>query len=146
MAESHWEERVDALNAAGYTRYQERTATMLGDLAEFAEGRWDGDLRKLREEAGRDPRRERDLLTELKGLGDVGVDIFFREAQIAWKELRPFADRRALDASTELGLGGDARALEKLASGPKQFVSLVAALVRTALDSDYDEIMSAAGS
>jgi len=32
LAESTWEERVEALNEAGYTRYQERTATMLGEL------------------------------------------------------------------------------------------------------------------
>jgi hypothetical protein len=47
-------------------------------------------------------------LKEFKGLGDVGVDIFFREVQVAWQELRPFADRRTLDAAGRLGLPKDA--------------------------------------
>lgn len=145
MAGSTWEERVEALNQAGYARYQERTATMLGDLAEHVGERWGGDLRRLREEAEREPRRERALLKEVKGLGDVGVDIFFREIQVAWPELRPFADRRALQAAQRLGLGGDAAALARLTSGPAELTRLVAALVRTALERDQDEVLAAAG-
>ena len=33
MGEASWQDRVDALNRGHYTRYQERTATMLGDAA-----------------------------------------------------------------------------------------------------------------
>jgi endonuclease III len=143
MAESTWEQRVDALNAAGYTRYQERTATMLGDLTEHLQDRWSGDLRKLRDEADRDPKVERKLLKELKGLGDVGVDIFFREAQVAWDELAPFADKRAIDAAGRLKLGKDVDGLAKLA-GEKRFPRLVAALVRTELDDDYDAVRESA--
>lgn len=142
LAESSWEDRVEALNEAGYTRYQERTATMLGDLAETVLERWGGDLRRLREEAGRDPARERRLLKEVKGLGDTGVDIFFREVQVAWEELQPFADRRALDAARRLDLGTEPRDLSKLADG--RFPQLVAALVRTELGDDYDEVRRAA--
>jgi hypothetical protein len=47
--------------------------------------RYRGDLRRLRAEAGQDPQRERQLLKVVKGLGEVGVDIFFREAQVAWE-------------------------------------------------------------
>jgi hypothetical protein len=143
LADSTWRERVAALNDAGYTRYQERTATMLGELAETARERWKGDLRKLREEAERDPKRERRLLKQVKGLGDTGVDIFFREAQVAWDELRPYADRRALDAARRLRLGGDPAALARLADG-EDFPRLVAALVRTELAKDHDEIRAAA--
>jgi hypothetical protein len=139
---STWEQRVKALNDAGYTRYQERTATMLGDMTQTLLERWDGDLRKLREEAERDPKRERTLLKKLKGLGDVGVDIFFREAQVAWDELDPFADRRARDAAKRLGLGSDPEQLRKLADG--KFPQLVAALVRTELSDDYDAVRDAA--
>lgn len=146
LADSTWEQRVDALNDAGYTRYQERTSTMLGDLAEHALERWGGDLRKLRDEAERDPRRERRLLKEMKGLGDVGVDIFFREAQVAWDELVPFADRRALDAARRLKLGGDAEALQKLAGDKRELTRLVAGLVRTELDDDYGAVREAARS
>jgi hypothetical protein len=143
MAASTWEQRVRALNEAGYTRYQERTATMLGDLTDHLLDRWGGDLRKLREEAERDPKRERRLLKEFKGIGDVGVDIFFREAQVGWEELFPFADRRALDAAGRLKLGKDVKGLVRLA-GEKEFPRLVAALVRVELDDDYAEIRKAA--
>jgi endonuclease III len=143
MADSTWRQRVSALNDAGYTRYQERTATMLGDMAETVLDRWNGDLRKLREEAERDPKSERKLLKQLKGIGDTGVDIFFREVQAAWDEVRPFADRRALEAARRLDLGGDPKALARLAKG-RDFDRLVAALVRTELADDYGEIRDAA--
>jgi hypothetical protein len=143
MAESTWEQRVKALNDAGYTRYQERTATMLGDLTEHLLERWGGDLRKLREEAEREPKRERRLLKEFKGVGDVGVDIFFREVQVGWDELFPFADRRALDAAGRLKLGKDANGLVKLA-GENDFPRLVAALVRVELEDDYDAVRESA--
>ena len=143
LAESTWEQRVEALHEAGYTRYQERTATMLGDLTEHLLERYGGDLRKLREEAERDPKAERRLLKEFKGLGDVGVDIFFREAQVAWDELLPFADRRALDAAGRLKLPKDPGKLAELV-GAKEYPRLVAALVRVELDDDYDAVRRAA--
>jgi hypothetical protein len=143
LAESTWKQRVEALNAAGYTRYQERTATMLGDLTDHLLDRWNGDLRRLREAAGRDPKAERKLLLEFKGVGDVGVDIFFREAQVAWRELFPFADRRALDAAGRLQLPKDAKRLARLA-GEREYPRLVAALVRVELDDGYAEVRDAA--
>ncbi len=83
LAGSTWEERVRVLDRSGYARYDERTATMLGQASELLLERYGGDLRRLREEAGRDPNRERALLRQLKGLGNVGIDIFFREVQVA---------------------------------------------------------------
>ena len=62
LGESTWKERVQALNDAGYTRYQERTATMLGETTEELLERYKGDLRRLRDEAERDAGRERKLL------------------------------------------------------------------------------------
>jgi hypothetical protein len=143
LAESTWEQRVKALNEAGYARYQERTATMLGDLTNHLLDRYNGDLRKLREEAGRDANAERKLLKEFKGLGDVGVDIFFREAQVAWDEIAPFADKRALDAAGRLKLPKDAGKLADIV-GAKDYPRLVASLVRVALDDDYDAVRAAA--
>jgi hypothetical protein len=140
MAGSTWDQRVTELNQAGYARYQERTATMLGDLSEFVLERWQGDLRKLREEAERGPRQERILLKEVKGLGDVGVDIFFREVQLIWPEVAPFADRRALRTSQRLGLGGSAQELRRLVDADAEFTRLVAALVRAGFEGDIQEI------
>ena len=144
LAESTWEQRVRALNEAGYTRYQERTATMFGDLTDRLLEEYDGDLRALRDAAERDPAEERKRLKAFKGLGDVGVDIFFREVQVAWDELHPFADRRALDAAQRLGLRKDPKKLADLAGGPDRFARLVAALVRVELEGDADEVRKAA--
>ena len=108
MVATTWEQRTRVLKHAGYARYDESTSRMLGDTAHLLLDRYDGDLRKLRAAAERDPARERKLLKECKGLGDVGVSIFFREAQIAWDELYPFVDKRALQAAGRLELESEA--------------------------------------
>jgi hypothetical protein len=143
LAATSWRERARVLNQHGYARYDERTASMLGDACELLLDRYRGDLRRLRAEAGQDPKRERRLLKEVKGLGDVGVDIFFREAQVAWEELFPFVDRRAARAARQLGLDPDPRALAA-GRNPEAFVRLVAALVRTGLAGDHDAMLEAA--
>lgn len=139
MAESTWEQRTRVLNRSGYARYDESTSRMLGESATMLVERYGGDLRKLREAAGEDPQEERKLLKEFKGLGDVGVDIFFREAQATWSELYPFLDKRALDAAGELGLPKDPAALAETVSR-RDFPRLATALARTALAHDADEI------
>jgi hypothetical protein len=143
MADASWEERTRTLNQAGYARYDESTSRMLGDTAEMLLDRYRGDLRRLRDAAERDPGRERALLKECKGIGDVGADIFCREAQIAWDELFPFADRRALGAASRLGLEDDTGKLARRVSR-KDYPRLLAALVRTCLANDFDEVLRAA--
>src|SRR5919201_5970008 len=106
-----WAQRVRVLNRSGYARYDESTSRMLGEDCELLLDRYGGDLRRLREAAGREPRRERALLKEFKGMGDVGVDIFFREAQVAWEELYPFVDRKARQAAQRLGLPSEPASL-----------------------------------
>jgi hypothetical protein len=142
LAATSWEQRVRVLNQHGYARYGDRASAMLGDACALLLDRYGGDLRALRERAGRDPGGERTLLKQVKGVGDVGVDIFFREVQVTWDELYPFADPRALDAAKQLGLGSD---LGKLAGGGdrERFARLVAGLVRVRLGHDYDEVLEA---
>ena len=142
MAASTWEQRTRTLNRSGYARYDESTSRMLGYDADLLLERYGGDLRKLREEANRDPNRERAFLKEFKGIGDVGVDIFFREAQIAWDEIFPFADKRALQAARRLDLGADARALARHVER-REFPRLVAALVRVSLSKAEREALLA---
>jgi endonuclease III len=132
MAESTWERRTMTLNKAGYARYDGRTSDMLGETTRMLLDRYNGDLRNLREEAERDPGQERRLLKDFKGMGDVGVDIFFREVQVVWEEVFPFADRRALEGARRLGLKEDPEELLRLV-GRRDFPRLVAALVRIRL-------------
>jgi hypothetical protein len=56
MSEASWQDRVDALGRGHYRRYDERTATMLGESADLLSRKWHGDLRRLRDEAGGDAR------------------------------------------------------------------------------------------
>lgn len=140
MADASWADRARVLNEAGYARYDERTSRMLGETAQLLLDRYRGDLRQLREEAGHDPAAERRLLEECKGVGDVGVDIFFREAQRAWTELYPFADARTLQAADRLGLPRDPRDLSGLVDGPPEFVRLINGLIQVDLDGAYDAL------
>ena len=113
-------------------------------VEDINEARELGDLRKLRARAERDPERERELLKEFKGIGDVGAGIFLREVQVAWDELYPFADDRVLDAARRLKLGGSAREIERLAGSRRDYVRLVAGLMRVRLQKDFAEVREAA--
>jgi hypothetical protein len=131
MAAASWQDRVDALGRGHYRRYDERTATMLGTGARLCLDRWRGDLRRLHRAAGGQPQALRRLLTEFPGIGPTGADIFLREVQIVWPDVRPFADRRALDGAKRLGLPTDPRGLAGLVGGA-DFGRLASALVRVA--------------
>ena len=143
MADTTWEQRVKVLNANGYARYDESTSRMLGDTVDLLLSEYDGDLRKLREAAERKPSKERRLLKGFTGIGDVGVNIFFREAQLAWPELYPFADKAALTAAKRLGLGETTESLAGMVDR-EDFPRLVAALVRVHLAKAYDDIAAVA--
>ncbi|WAU83783.1 endonuclease [Streptomyces sp. Qhu-G9] len=133
MADAGRQERVDALGRGGYRRYDERTATQLGDGAELLLTRWGGDLRRMREAAGGDPAELRGLLREIPGLGPAGVDIFLREVQRVWPEVSPHLDAKALQGAARLGLPERPDRLVELAGDTEPAV-LAAALVRAALD------------
>jgi hypothetical protein len=127
-----WQERVDALGRAHYKRYDESTATALGDGAQLLLDRWHGDLRRLRAEADGSPARVRELLQEFPRIGPVGAEIFCREAQGVWSELRPSFDRRALTGAADNSLPRDPDRLAALVA-PDELPNLAAALVRSTL-------------
>lgn len=144
MADSTWEQRTKVLNQSGYARYDESTSRMLGATVDHLLDAYGGDLRKLRDEAERHPRRERELLKRCKGIGDTGVDLFFREVQIVWDELDPFADDRATSSAAALGLPDTPQALRQLAGDVEAHVRLVSAAVRSSLAKDTDEVLDIA--
>jgi hypothetical protein len=133
MLDATWQQRVDALGRAHYVRYDESTATALGDGARLLLDEYRGDLRRLRDEAGGDVAMLRSLLRKLPRLGPVGADIFCREAQQVWPELRPYLDRKALDGAKKVGLPTDPDRLARLA-GQDDVARLSAALIRVSLD------------
>lgn len=144
MAAASWQDRVDALGRGHYRRYDERTATMLGKGAELCLQRWRGDLRRLHREADADLGRLRELLMEFPGIGPTGADIFLREVQAVWPDVRPFVDRRVVEGARRMGLPDEPDRLARLADG-NAFARLASALVRVSLESKLaDELMAAA--
>ncbi|MFF9115231.1 endonuclease [Streptomyces massasporeus] len=135
MARASWQERVDALGRGGYRRYDERTATQLGEAAELLNDRWGGDLRRLRREADGEVPELRRLLQEFPGMGPAGAGIFLREAQGVWPEAAPSLDAKALQGAERLDLPRDPERLTELAGDTDPAV-LAAALVRAAMDKD----------
>lgn len=143
MAQSDWQDRVDALGRAHYVRYDESTATALGEGAQMLPDRFHGDLRKLRDQAAGDTGKLRELLQEMPRIGPVGADIFCREVQDVWPELRPFFDERSLQAAEKLGLPHTPRGLAGLVP-PKDLARLAAALVRVSLSKEAARELRAA--
>ncbi|KAL8898027.1 MAG: hypothetical protein Q9192_002285 [Flavoplaca navasiana] len=111
LTRSTWEERTDVLTSGGYTRYREKTSTALGDLAQLVVEKYNGDLNHLLSKASSDPTRIRQLIKEIKGIGNVGVDIFFNTAQSIWPCLAPFIDPRSMKTAKQCGIGDDVRAI-----------------------------------
>jgi hypothetical protein len=137
MLDATWRQRVAALGRAHYVRYDESTATALGDGARLLLDEFGGDLRKL---------RGADLAAGLRRfprLGPVGVDIFCREAQAVWPELRPYLDKKTLDGAKKLGLPTDPDALAALTTG-RNLSRLAAALIRVSLDDKLADAVRAA--
>jgi hypothetical protein len=133
MLEASWQQRVDALGQAHYVRYDESTATALGDGAQLLLDEYKGDLRRLRDQADRDVTTLHRLLRKVPRLGPVGVDIFSREAQQVWPELRPYLDRKALDGARRIGLPAEPDRLAALVD-KVDLARLAAGLVRVSLD------------
>ncbi|WP_131738085.1 endonuclease [Actinomadura roseirufa] len=143
MAKLTWQQRVDALGRGHYVRYDESTATRLGETAHAVLDKYDGDLRKLAIEAGRDPRKAARLLREFPGIGPTGVDIFCREVQAMWPWLRPYVDSQVKKGAERVGLPSDP---EELASKvpDKDLARLTAALVRVSRDKRLADTVKAA--
>lgn len=136
MLDASWQDRVDALGRAHYVRYDESTATALGEGAQLLLDEHRGDLREIRGDG---------LAGELRRfprLGPVGVDIFCREAQAVWPELRPYLDRKTLDGAKRIGLPADPGKLAKLAGD--DVPRLAAGLVRVSLDRRLADAVRAA--
>jgi hypothetical protein len=137
MLDASWQDRVDALGRAHYVRYDESTATALGDGAKLLLDEYGGDLRKIR---GDDLDKH---LRRFPRLGPVGVAIFCREAQAVWPELRPYLDKKTLDGAKKVGLPTDPAKLAKLVRAD-DMARLAAALVRVSLDSKLAKAVNTA--
>lgn len=132
-----WQERVDALGRGHYVRYDESTATRLGDTAQLVLDNYGGDLRNLATESENDRSRLQELLQRFPGIAAAGADIFCREAQAVWPWLRPFLDAHAVKGAERLGLP---KAPDKLAAQVRDgdLARFAAALVRVGHSRDLE--------
>ncbi|ASU84202.1 endonuclease [Nocardiopsis gilva YIM 90087] len=138
MAELDWQDRVDALGRGRYVRYDESTATRLGECARIVLDEYNGDLRRLADEAGGDRRPLSTALRRFPGIGPTGATMFCREAQAVWAWLCPFADDLSLRGAERVGLPASEPELGGLV--PKQdTAALAAGLVSIARDADLAE-------
>lgn len=133
MLEAGWQQRVDTLDRAHYVRYDESAATALGDGAELAINTYKGDLRRMRASGSSPERQLRAALQRFPRIGPVGADIFCREVQAIWPELRPYLDPRALKGARLLDLPADPQRLARMVPDA-DLARLAAALVRVSLD------------
>jgi len=81
----------------------------------------DGDLNNLLKKA--DGRREktRTLMKEIKGIGDLAVELFFDSVQSVWPSIAPFIDSRSLQTAKEVGIRADMDGIwNALHQDPKQ--------------------------
>lgn len=137
MVDADRDEVVDVLGGLGYPDPDaDRIATGLTDAALHVLHDHGGDPGGIRQDVGADPQREREELSRFVGVRDRSVDNFFREIQLLWPELRPFADKTALDAADRLDLGGDADTLRGHVDSEEGFVRLADALERAREEED----------
>ncbi|KAJ6144630.1 hypothetical protein N7470_008525 [Penicillium chermesinum] len=96
LSKSTWEERTDVLREGGYNRYREQCSTNLGSLADLVTDKYED---------------ARALMKEVKGVGDLGVELFFNNVQSVWPDIAPFLDSRSLNTAAEIEIGQDLDAI-----------------------------------
>ncbi|KAJ5356398.1 FAD dependent oxidoreductase [Penicillium concentricum] len=107
LSNSTWQDRTMVLQAGGYNRYREQCATNLGELAKLVVETYEGDLNNLLQDANCETGKVGLLLKEVKGIGDLAVEIFFNSVQSVWPSIAPFIDSRSLKTASEIGIGTD---------------------------------------
>jgi hypothetical protein len=133
MSQASWADLVAALGRAHYRRYDESTATRLGEGAKLLIDRYGGDLRRLAAQADHDPARVTGLLQEFPGIGPLGAAIFLREVQVVWRWVQPYLDDRVAAAAEQFGLPHTARGLAS-AAGTADLSRISAALIRASTE------------
>ncbi|OQV08403.1 hypothetical protein CLAIMM_12683 [Cladophialophora immunda] len=140
LKKSSWEERTEVLTEGGYTHYREKTATFMGQLAELVEEKYEGDLNTILKTTSEDRSKIRAELQKIKGIGDVGIDIFFTTAQHVWTCLAPWVDPRSLKTAEHIGLGNDVQALwEEVDQKPELMCRVACALMDVRLEKKESE-------
>jgi hypothetical protein len=116
---STWEDRTQVLTNGGYTRFRERVASALGEIADLMKQKYDRDAAGLvlisdddddddDNDNGQGEAREvvRGRIRELKGIRDAGAEVFLETMQGIVPSLAPFVSVRNRELARKLGLAG----------------------------------------
>ncbi|KAL9089969.1 MAG: hypothetical protein Q9165_005498 [Trypethelium subeluteriae] len=148
------------------TQHKQKTVEELELLADAfdGEGKDSVGLEHVRKEGEYDVEAERNILRKsVKGLGQTGLDIFFRRIQWTWSAAYPFIDNRTAASLDKIGLPSDAEELQKVLNEVwsdindtvkgkdedeakrKAFVIALERAVGADLESKTDEVLAEAG-
>jgi endonuclease III len=133
MRDASAHDRWHTLARANYVRYAGRAEAQLAEGAEQVLDRWGGDLRRMHQDADGDVARLRASLTAFPGIGPTGADIYLREVQAVWPDLRPYLDERVTSAAKAARLPSTKAKLAALVP-PDRLPALAAALIRGSHD------------
>ncbi|OTA99465.1 hypothetical protein M426DRAFT_67789 [Hypoxylon sp. CI-4A] len=137
---STWEERTEVLTEGSDRSGREKAATMMEDLAQLIEDKYEGDLNTILRITSEDPVKIRAELEHIKGLGDVGINIFFDTAQHIWPCMASFVDPRSLRTAEGIGFGDDVQSLwQAVLKDPERMCKLAVALTKLRLDAKENE-------
>ena len=101
----------------------------------------DGDLNNIITKANYNRDQARRLIKEFRGIGDLGVDLFFDSVQYVWPCIAPFIDRRSLRTAEEVGIGTDLDVIYgALGRDPMVMSKLANGLSRIRLEHKAEEV------
>lgn len=79
-------------------------------------------------------------MKEIKGVGDIAVDIFFTSIQHLWTDLAPWIEPRSLETAKRLGIGKDVEAIyDAVKRDPREMCKLSRALAQVRLEKEEKE-------
>jgi endonuclease III len=133
MVDSDEHTRWHALARGHYIRYGGPAVAQLAAGAQLLLDRWGGDLRRMHGAAYGDQEALRASLIEFPGIGPTGADIYLREVQAIWPDVRPYLDERVTAAAKAVHLPSSPARLARLVP-PNQLPELAAAVLRGAHD------------
>ncbi|KAI9656722.1 MAG: hypothetical protein M1821_003361 [Bathelium mastoideum] len=141
LAKSSWEERTEVLTEGGYAHYREKTATAMGDMANYVSEKYDGDVSRLVEGESSDKTKGAVMkrVKEFKGIGQLGAEIFLETIQAVAPHLAPVLSKRNSETAEKLGLGDADSIFEQLHNDACSMAKLSQALTVIRLEGTVDK-------
>jgi len=129
-----WHGLVDLLDKGGYTRYDFSTADKLLEMAKNLEEKYGGNLVRLYKTCRNEDELREKLKDLAKGIGEITIDIFFRELRGIWK-VNPKYSEFSLIAAKNLGIKDPKKFWDRHRVKGRDFIDFETALLR--LGKDY---------